>query len=126
MPPLGESAADIFREPSFQLKGIFAGVRYGRFHRILKIAPTRRFDGFLRRHPKIDDVRDQLEIGLYLCVCSRCAADEEGFAIFCYNHRVHGVTHTLAGHEAIGVVCLKMPIRHPIVEQDAGVASDET
>ena len=66
MPALGESLRTSSGNRPSRLKCVLTGVRYGRFHWILEIAPTGCFDRFLRCHPEVDDMGNQLEI---VCTC---------------------------------------------------------
>ena len=88
------------------------------------VAPARRLDGALRVHVQIDQIVDDLEIGLRLFVGARTAADGEDF-VAAENHiGIQRMRGALAGLERVGFLRIETEAAQAVVHDHAGIAGD--
>ena len=87
----------------------------------LRRCPARGFQSLLRVHAEIGAGDKHLRIHLHLIIRAGRAEDQPGLARLHQHRRIHGVADALAGGECIGVAFFQMPVRHSIIEQDAGL-----
>ena len=126
MPLRLEAGPHFFGESPFQLEPVGELTGFGGLRLVLQVPPPGRLYGFGNVEAEIQEVSDDLHVGLYLGVGARGSADQDKLAIggsvilACEDHYgVHGVADPVAGCQAVDVVGVEMPVGHAIVEQDS-------